>query len=63
MPDDAEPDPYHVSPREGRFEVLDRTGRAVMVCHDEGSATNYAELLNQAYRMGYKAGYREAKKR
>ena len=33
-----------------------------MVCSDEGSATNYADLLNQAYQQGYKSGYREGKK-
>jgi hypothetical protein len=62
MPD-VEPEPYRVNAREGRFEVLDRSNRVMMVCHDEGSATNYADLLNQAYRQGYKSGYREAKKK
>ena len=60
MPD-VEPEPYRVNAREGRFEVLDRSNKPVMICRDEGSATNYVDLLNQAYERGYKSGYREAK--
>ena len=60
---DVEPEPFRVNARDGRFEVLDRSNRVMMVCGDEGSATNYVDLLNQAYRQGYKSGYREAKKK
>lgn len=60
---DVEPEPYRVNPRDGRFEVLDRSNRVMVVCRDEGSATNYVDLLNRAYQHGYKSGYREAKKK
>ncbi len=44
-----------------RFVVRNAAGRTVMVCRDEGSAAEYAVLLNEAYRRGYQAGYRQAK--
>ena len=58
---DNEKEPYRVDSREGRFEVVNEPGRVVMVCNEQGSATEYAVLLNEAYRQGYKAGYRDAK--
>lgn len=60
---DAEAEPYRVNPVAGRFEVQDESGRVIVVCHDESSATDYAVLLTEAYRRGYKAGYRQARKR
>lgn len=54
-------DPYQVSAREGRFQVVDASGRVVVVCRDQVSAVDYAVLLNEAYRRGYKAGYRQAR--
>jgi hypothetical protein len=62
MPD-LELPPYRVNARDGCFEVLDRSNKPVMTCRDEGSATNYVDLLNQAYQRGYKNGYRDAKKK
>ena len=58
---DNEKEPYRVDSREGQFEVVNEPGRVVMVCSEQGSATEYALLLNEAYRQGYKAGYRHAK--
>ena len=52
---------YRVKAENGKFHVLDESDRVVMVCRDEGSANEYAVLLNGAYRKGFKAGYREAK--
>ncbi len=54
--------PYQARSANGRGQVLDESGRVVLTCGDEASAANYAVLLNEAYRRGYKAGYREAKK-
>ncbi len=62
MPDD-ELAPYRVNAREGCFEVVDGSGRVLMVCRDAPSAENYAVLLNDAFRQGHKAGYRDAKRR
>lgn len=52
---------YGVCSESGRFKVMDQSGHVVMVCHDEGSATHYAVLLNEAFRRGYKRGYREGR--
>lgn len=53
--------PYRANPRNRVWEVLDESGRVIVVCRDERGATDYAVLLNEAYRRGYKAGYRDAK--
>jgi hypothetical protein len=60
MQDDAQK-PYAVETRERGFEVCDGAGRTVLACRDEGSAQEYATLLNEAYRRGYRAGYRQAR--
>ena len=52
---------YTVNEQKGRFEVNAESGRVVMVCKDEGSASHYASLLNEAHRAGYKLGYREGR--
>ena len=55
-PDEAAP--YRIYPHNGGWEVLDDSARVVMKCRDERSATDYATLLNEAFRRGYKAGRR-----
>jgi hypothetical protein len=50
---------YTVREHDGRFEVCNASGRVIMVCADESSASHYAVLLNEAYRAGYKLGYRD----
>ena len=59
---ESEEQPYGVDQQDGRFRVLDETGRVIMVCGDESSATHYAVLLSEAYRRGYKTGYRAGTK-
>ena len=54
---------YTVHERDGRYEVRNASGRVIMVCNDEGSASHYVVLLNEAYRTGYKAGYRDGHNR
>ena len=60
MTDDAAP--YQVQSDANRFLVLDDAGRTILACGDAPSAAGYVVLLNEAYRRGYKAGYRHAKK-
>ena len=55
--------PYRVELDQGRFQVLDEENKAVIVCGDLGNAEQYAVLLNQAYRRGYKAGVRKNRER
>ena len=59
--DEPERHVYRVHERGGKFEVLDDSGNAVLVCQDEASATNYAVLLGEAYQRGYRMGYRDGK--
>ena len=61
MTEDADK-PYQAKSVSGRGQVLDDSGRVVLTCGDEASAADYVVLLNEAYRRGYKAGYRDAKK-
>ena len=60
--DDTGHDLYRVVARDGKFEVLNDSESVVLVCADQASATNYAVLLSEAFRRGYKVGYREGKK-
>jgi hypothetical protein len=52
---------YIVQERNGRFEVCVASGRTVMVCEEEGSASHYSSLLNEAHKAGYKLGYRDGR--
>lgn len=45
-----------------KHEVRRDNGRVVMVCTDEGSAVQYAVLLNEAFDLGFKVGYRAARR-
>jgi len=54
---------YTVHERDGRYEVCAASGRVIMVCNDESSASHYAALLNEAYRAGYKSCYRDGHNR
>lgn len=62
MIDPDEKEPYRVEPDGGRFKVMDWEDGTVMVCADEPSAGQYAALMNHAYRRGFKAGIRKARK-
>ena len=52
---------YTVQEHNARFEVCASSGRVILVCGDEGSASHYASLLNEAHRAGYKLGYRDGR--
>ena len=61
MIDPDEKEPYRIEPESGRFKVMDWEDGVVLVCGDEPSAGQYAALMNQAYRRGFKAGIRKAR--
>lgn len=65
MPDikDSPQVTYSVQKQGGRFEICTASGRVVIVCGDESSASHYVTLLNEAHRAGYKLGYRDGSKR
>lgn len=52
---------YHIAQGQGRWSVCSAAGNVVLECADAHSAEHYLELLNKAYRAGYKAGYRHAR--
>jgi hypothetical protein len=59
--DDSEP-PYQVRSAESLFQIADESGRVVLNSGDRANAEQYAALLNQAFKRGYKAGFRAAKR-
>ncbi len=52
---------YQIEAHDGRYRLLDAGGYVVLECADEASARHYAELMNKAWRGGFRAGYRTAK--
>ena len=62
MIDPDEQEPYRVEPEGGKFNVVDWEGGVVLTCGDEPSAGQYAALMNQAYRRGFKAGIHKVRK-
>lgn len=65
MPD-VEDDPqlaYSVHEHDARFEVCAASGRVIMVCNDESSASHYVALLNEAHRAGYKLGLKAGRRK
>jgi hypothetical protein len=61
MADPDETEPYQVKAAQGAFQVVDASGEVVLTCNDEANAGQYAAFLTQAYRRGYKAGYRNGR--
>ena len=52
---------YFVEISGDRYEVRSANGRVVMRCRDQASADHYAVLLCEAYRAGFKKGYKKAR--
>ncbi|MSU59460.1 MAG: hypothetical protein EXS35_15035 [Pedosphaera sp.] len=50
--------PYHVEPEGDRFKVVDGEGKVMIATSIAANAEQYAALMNQSYRRGFKAGYR-----
>lgn len=61
MIDPDEQEPYRAEPDGLRFKVVDWEENIALVCGDKQSAEQYAVLMNQAFRRGYKAGFRKAR--
>ncbi len=53
---------YRIVQNDDEYRVQTGDGYVVVTCRDPHSAQHYASLLDQAYRVGYKAGYRARKK-
>ena len=54
MNDDEFESAYTVVEVEASFEVHAPGGRRIMRCADAPSASHYALMLNEAYRIGYR---------
>lgn len=54
--------PYRVQATENLFQVVDESGRVALGSGDRANAEQYAAMLNQAFRRGFKAGFRAAKR-
>ncbi len=44
-----------------KYLVVNGSGRVIMTCHDLNSASHYVTLLNEAFKVGYKLGYHDAR--
>ncbi|HEV2318725.1 MAG TPA: hypothetical protein VGV18_03180 [Verrucomicrobiae bacterium] len=53
--------PYRTQSNNGRFQVVDPSGKVIVNCGDAATAEHYMALLNQAFARGFKAGFRAAK--
>ena len=53
---------YVVEQKDDQHGVVDRSGRTILQCVGVQNAMHYATLMNQAFEVGYKNGYRDAKK-
>ena len=61
MIDLDEKEPYRIEPDGPRFKITDWEENVALLCSDRPSAEQYAVLMNQAFRRGYKVGYRKAR--
>jgi hypothetical protein len=52
---------YRITAHDGRYRLVNAEGNTLLECQDEASARHYAELMNKAWRSGFRAGYREGK--
>jgi hypothetical protein len=62
MTDPDEQPPYHVEPAGDEFKVVNQEGNVIITSSTAANAEQYATLMNQSYRLGYKAGFRSAKR-
>ena len=54
---------YHVdSDERDDWGVYDANDQLICACGTRTNAERYAVMLNQAFKRGYKTGYREAKR-
>ena len=59
VPEDDRTPAYSVEEKDHKHGVVDRSGRIILQCTGVHNAMHYATLMNQAFEVGYKAGYRD----
>ena len=62
VPQDDHTPAYSVEENNDKHRVVDRSGLTILQCAGFQSAMHYATLMNQAFEVGYKAGYRDGNK-
>ncbi|MGK0305429.1 MAG: hypothetical protein ACI8UG_001177 [Gammaproteobacteria bacterium] len=58
---DAELSPFRVNTKEGRYQVLDASEQTVLETPNAVTAEHYVDLLNKAFKSGFKKGFRKAR--
>ena len=61
MMDSSDVEKYRVVGHSDKFEVRAPSGQTIMVCTDKASASHYADLLQRAFDVGYKQGFRQGR--
>ncbi|MEL7449909.1 MAG: hypothetical protein AAFN78_11920 [Pseudomonadota bacterium] len=62
MRDETDTPAYTCVEADGRFEVRAESGKCMVVTADRHNAEHYATLLNEAWRSGFRQGYRDARR-
>lgn len=63
MSDPEDEEAYQKQEEDGRYQICDQEENVILTCGDAASAEHYLELLNRAYRRGFKAGLAKNRKR
>ena len=60
---DEELTPFWVNTNEGQYQVVDGSGRTWLETASAMTAEHYVDLLNKAFKSGFKEGVRKARVR
>jgi hypothetical protein len=58
---DDELNPFWVDTQEGKYQVFDGNENTWLETANAQTAKHYMDLLNKAFKSGFKQGYRQAK--
>ena len=58
---DKELNPFWVNAQEGKYRVIDGSDYTWLEAANEQTAEHYTDLLNKAFKSGYKNGYRHGR--
>jgi hypothetical protein len=53
--------PYRVNTNQGCYQVLDASEQTVLETPNAVTAEHYVDLLNKAFKSGFKKGFRKAR--
>tara|TARA_R110002111_G_scaffold77674_1_gene123359 strand:+ start:51 stop:242 length:192 start_codon:yes stop_codon:yes gene_type:complete len=58
---DEELAPFWVNTNEGQYQVVDGSDRTWLETSNAATAEHYVDLLNKAFKSGFKKGFRKAR--